>query len=656
MRFPRTSPFSLLLLWSALAALVAASANARPDFQANGTLRFDGLEFSLIHFDTQWNAVTQHAARIQDGSPDNKGTTSEIRGTLGFGDLGVPLSFSQRVTHAGDSSFRAEYAVTHPTGAPTRELSLQITIPIEPAGARSLVLDRHTIALPAVREKRVLVSRPAGPHSLVLPSVSGTITVSGTFGVLVQDQREWNQDAYTVRLQFPLQSESALTRASLDINVSLTPHRSFPVSLRAAANRDFIDAVAGDRQGGWTDQGPSNDLAGFPSGLRMFAGVQFDIVDPAANDRRAAIVLGRSGQEGVPASVSLPVSGNPVWKNLYLLHAGAWLPAPGRPAATLRARYADGTETVHELRTGRDLDNWWTPFSRSNALVGWQGDNASSAVGLYVSRFPLDPKPLASLSFETAGDTLWMIAGVSGSPDDLVPFRPKLPLTIKAGAHWAPYVHSLEIAPGGVFDFSHLADAPAGKHGPLVITPQGHFEFAQKPGERVRFWGVNLCFGANFLEPAEADRLAARLAASGYRSELFILPANTSATGDRVSVTNGDTFATVAVISLDAKPLGESTRLLVTHLTDSLATGMKFADQERTVLEHRGELPHLVKAGSADLRLRLSTTHTWKAWAVDATGRRHHELPLTREGDNWILPARTVTPEGTRLAYELAKE
>jgi hypothetical protein len=92
------------------------------------------------------------------------------------------------------------------------------------------------------------------------------------------------------------------------------------------------------------------------------------------------------------------------------------------------------------------------------------------------------------------------------------------PFIITANHDWSPYAHSVEVAPGGVFDFSHLLDAPAGKYGALRATPEGHFEFEKRPGVRIRFWGVNLLYTANFLEPAEADRLAERLARSGYNT------------------------------------------------------------------------------------------------------------------------------------------
>jgi phospholipase/lecithinase/hemolysin/sugar lactone lactonase YvrE len=101
---------------------------------------------------------------------------------------------------------------------------------------------------------------------------------------------------------------------------------------------------------------------------------------------------------------------------------------------------------------------------------------------------------------------------IVGDPDNFT--------TVAAGPGWVPLAHSLDIAEGGVFDFStqgHL-DAPAGKHGALRVT-DGHFEFANRPGQRARFWGVNIVQMANFLNThAQADALAARLARSGYNT------------------------------------------------------------------------------------------------------------------------------------------
>ncbi|MDR1282998.1 MAG: hypothetical protein LBK99_19575, partial [Opitutaceae bacterium] len=531
---------SRLLCCLCLSALVAVAVAALPtattaaagqppgvsnlSLRPTGAFRFDGLDFALVHFNPEWASSAQGRARVDSGYPRQEGETWETRGSFAVRGSAAPLSFRQRVTSLDGLSFRADYTVAcpDPEGAPTRELALQVTLPLEQVAGRTVVIDGTPHVLPPeFAGKTVLLEPAAKARTLSLPSATGTIEISGVFGLLVQDQREWKQDAWTVRIRFPL-TGNRLRKAGLGVTLRHAPWRSTPVSLRAQANRGFRDEVPGDGRGGWTDQGPANDLAAMTPGKLNAAGVAFDIIDPAANDGRAALVLGRPGRNGVSQAVTVPVPVGSVWRSLYLLHAGAWLPAGGQPVGKLRIRYADGHESAHEVRANRDVGNWWLPATLPNGAVGWTGENASCpVVGLYVSRFALEGKPVSGVELEGTGTSLWMVAGMSGSPDDLVPFRPAVPLVIAPGPEWAAWEHSVEIESGGVFDFSFLADAPAGKHGPLVTTPSGHFEFAGRPGERVRLWGVNLCFSANYLEPDEAERLAARLAASGYNTVRF---------------------------------------------------------------------------------------------------------------------------------------
>lgn len=71
----------------------------------------------------------------------------------------------------------------------------------------------------------------------------------------------------------------------------------------------------------------------------------------------------------------------------------------------------------------------------------------------------------------------------------------------------------------GVLDFSFLQDAPAGKHGFLRVTKDGHFAF--ESGERVRFMGVNLAFSAALCTHEMADRIVPDLAQNGVNMVRF---------------------------------------------------------------------------------------------------------------------------------------
>jgi hypothetical protein len=94
------------------------------------------------------------------------------------------------------------------------------------------------------------------------------------------------------------------------------------------------------------------------------------------------------------------------------------------------------------------------------------------------------------------------------------------PVTIGPSEQWLPLEASLDIEPGSALDFSGLVPrhTPAGQLGRVIITPQGKFAFERRAQAAARFYGVNLCFSAQYLPHEEADRLAERLARLGYNA------------------------------------------------------------------------------------------------------------------------------------------
>ncbi|MBP5542699.1 MAG: hypothetical protein ILM98_01380 [Kiritimatiellae bacterium] len=87
------------------------------------------------------------------------------------------------------------------------------------------------------------------------------------------------------------------------------------------------------------------------------------------------------------------------------------------------------------------------------------------------------------------------------------------------------------------------------------------------------------------------------------------------------------TPTTVWASSLDGKPLSDSSRILVTHLTDLQNTGARFADTLRSILLDWGRLPYLMRAGKAEVELRLDSPA--KVFALSPSGRRVREVTTT---------------------------
>ena len=93
------------------------------------------------------------------------------------------------------------------------------------------------------------------------------------------------------------------------------------------------------------------------------------------------------------------------------------------------------------------------------------------------------------------------------------------PRVISEGEGWVKLDYRKDVRPGSALDFSAqgLQDAPAGRHGWLKAK-DGHFEFEGLPGKAQRFYGVNLCFAANYLPHDDADMVVTRLVRCGYNA------------------------------------------------------------------------------------------------------------------------------------------
>lgn len=87
--------------------------------------------------------------------------------------------------------------------------------------------------------------------------------------------------------------------------------------------------------------------------------------------------------------------------------------------------------------------------------------------------------------------------------------------------------------------------------------------------------------------------------------------------------------AAITVIALDRQPAARSARLLVGHLTEQQNAGTRWATPRGTPVLDHGKLPHLVRAGSARIRLALAGASGARVWALSPGGRRLAEIPAT---------------------------
>ena len=125
----------------------------------------------------------------------------------------------------------------------------------------------------------------------------------------------------------------------------------------------------------------------------------------------------------------------------------------------------------------------------------------------------------------------------------------------------------------------------------------------------------------------------------------------TSGMDVRLDGAHGAVWAT----AVDGKPLAESSRILVTHLTEVQNTGIQWADPEHRVVLKRGGMPMRARAGAADVSLKVAPG-PWKAYALGTDGARRGEVPVSFAEGRLRLAARTAQdPQNATLLYELVR-
>jgi hypothetical protein len=136
---------------------------------------------------------------------------------------------------------------------------------------------------------------------------------------------------------------------------------TFFLDLSKIANMGFIDEKADDGEGGWTDQGPSNDFNGFNSGKKVFNNIPFKIIDPKLNNGKACIVLRSVYRPAMPLHTD-SVSVNRKVDSLYFLHTGAWVgDKKGAEVFYYEVVFndTDGTRVKIPVKCGINISDWW---------------------------------------------------------------------------------------------------------------------------------------------------------------------------------------------------------------------------------------------------------------------------------------------------------
>ncbi len=207
------------------------------------------------------------------------------------------------------------------------------------------------------------------------------------------------------------------------------------LDLEKSANANFEDdGIADNGKGGWTDEG-INDMVIYPQiklGENIRNGYKFKIIDPAANNGNAVIILkGASRCKDKPEEVAVKV---PSWKSKYLYFVqNSAAQVRGEPkeyvVAVYTVKYDDGTSAQIQMHDGVEIRQWWTgnwwDNSERKSWPVYMGHNFYTLkykqhIGLWAMQWenPNPGKAITEIDFKSQGKSVPIIWAVTFDDDD----------------------------------------------------------------------------------------------------------------------------------------------------------------------------------------------------------------------------------------------
>ncbi len=466
------------LLLPALFVSALALPAMPPDISVEdaGRMKLGGLNGFVQFYDRDWKNFTQNAKSItaDPGYPVSSEKQYELKGVLNISGQDSGLTFQQWVREETPDTVSYSMNMRNETGLASRVLCFTVELPAAKFSGKSIVVNGKAFELPATASKAI----PPFYKVKTLNVVNGDrkLTITGEFTLMVQDNRTYQVNTYSLRLLFP-ESGGKITRSKLALKFGVTPLESTPLPLQGEAAAAFLK-----------NRGIGKNT--------NFAGLKFDLGSVIHLAKGAAKTLAATGKA----------------TNLYLIHNADT--ADAKPE--IEALYADGSRQTLRLENGRDFAVTQPLLRLPNGAVATS--NNSTLAGLYLSHFTLEDKELKELKLSNAAGAPWHVTAATLANTEIPVSSINSITYIVENSEWRPLDWNAPAAKGSVLDFSNLLDAPAGKHGWVTADAAGHFSAG---GKRIRFYGPNLCFSAQFLEKKDAEALADEFARLGYTSIRF---------------------------------------------------------------------------------------------------------------------------------------
>lgn len=212
MRYFTAASASIVLMFTAVALAQDTQPSPAIDIAPGinitdmGMMHIGPMTAEVYQFDDKWLIAEQHDIFKPDAaSPASTQPSSHvISGVFVRPAPATPFNLTERLDTAADGSVTFSATVTSDTEMPTNELSVAFSLPTSVFAGKQITLDNQPFTFPpdpAKKGEAALIANPS-VQEIDVPSPTGTLVITGNINVAIQDDRQWGDQRYAMRLHF----------------------------------------------------------------------------------------------------------------------------------------------------------------------------------------------------------------------------------------------------------------------------------------------------------------------------------------------------------------------------------------------------------------------------------------------------------------------
>ena len=254
------------------------------DFNANGSFKIGEAEFVIQTYNSSWEPSSN--SNWGNIKTSRRHDELKVNGTLITGGQSGTVMESIQTLNGNAFELNCALKFVLPTAfnGLFGTLILPLDMPDITVGDKKIVLPR--------KFEKVAIMQFDKPGEVRLKLSGGLfLTISGASQLSIQDNRKFDNPTFSLRFAFTPQL-GIITDSGIKLNFRVDTIKNRPIDIFSIANRGFADEKAGDGRGGWSDQGPENDLRTFKLKKIQLQGLHFDIIDSDLSQNRSVAVIG----------------------------------------------------------------------------------------------------------------------------------------------------------------------------------------------------------------------------------------------------------------------------------------------------------------------------------------------------------------------------